>query len=231
MADDTKASPYAGVAQIAFAVLAGLAVFGFVDMAKHAEIRRACEPLVQLRPRYLGFDRAAPSFDLPGLNGNVRSADYAGKVVILHFWTKTCKPCLEELPYVAKFAEQLQGRRDVALITVTVDENPAAIADVLQTIFGDKPPPFPIAFDPENTVVRGKYGTKLFPETWMIDPNGAIRARFDGVPLAGEGCDVAWKSPLLFSAIDALRGPAVCDIVVDPKVDSRPEKLIASCRR
>lgn len=229
MADEKP--PYAGIAQIAFAIVAGLAVYGFVDMAKHAEIRRACEPLVQLRPRYLGFDKSAPDFNLPGLNGNVRLSDYKGKVVILHFWTKTCKPCLEELPFVAKFAEQIQGRKDVALITVTVDQNREDIADVLATVFGDKPPPFPIAFDPENSVVRAKYGTKLFPETWMLDPNGAIRARFDGVPLAGEGCDVAWKSPLLFSAIDALRAPAVCDIVIDPKLDSRPEKLIASCRR
>lgn len=222
---------FGGIAQIGFAVLAGLAVYGFVDMAKHAEIRRACEPLVQLRPRYLGHDRAAPDFNLPGLNGNVKLSDYAGRVVILHFWTKTCKPCLEELPYVAKFAEQIQGRKDVALITVTVDENREAIADVLQTVFGDKAPPFPIAFDPENTIVRAKYGTKLFPETWLVDPAGAIRARFDGVPLAGEGCDVAWKSPLLFSAIDALKGPAVCDITIDPKVDPRPDKLIAACRR
>jgi thiol-disulfide isomerase/thioredoxin len=199
-------------------------------MAKHAEIRRSCEPLVQLRPRYLGFDRAAPDFDLPTLDGTrVKLADYAGKVVILHFWTKTCKPCLEELPHVAKFAEQIRGRRDVALITVTIDENPAAIADVLQTIFAGSPPPFPIAFDPESTIVAGKYGTKLFPETWLIDPSGAVRARFDGVPLAGESCDVAWRSPILLSAIDSLRGPAVCDVVFDPK--QRPDKLIAACRR
>lgn len=230
MAEDK--SNLAGAVQLGFALLAGLAVYGFVDMAKHAEIRRACEPLVQLRPRYLGNDRSAPDFNLPGIDGKpVKLSDYAGRVVILHFWTKTCKPCLEELPFVAKFAEQIQGRKDVALITITVDENPAAIADVVQTVFGDKPPPFPIAFDPENTIVGAKYGTKLFPETWLLDTSGIIRARFDGVPLAGEGCEVAWKSPLLFSAIEALRGPAVCDISVDPKVDPRPEKLIAACRR
>src|SRR5687767_7916449 len=139
MADDKSK---AGIAQLAFALAAGLVVYGFVDMAKHAEIRRACEALVQLRPRYLGSNRSAPDFNLPGLTGNVRLSSYAGKVVILHFWTKTCKPCLEELPYLAKFAEQIQNRNDVALITVTVDENQAAIADVLQTVFGDKPPPF-----------------------------------------------------------------------------------------
>jgi len=220
------------LAQIGFAVLAGLAVYGFVDMAKHAEVRRACEPLVQLRPQYMGNDRSAPDFDLPALGGGrMKLSNYAGKVVILHFWTKTCKPCLEELPLLAQFAEQIKDRKDVALLTITIDQDAAAIADVLAVSFEGKAPNFAIAFDPENTVVRGKYGTKLFPETWMIDPQGVIRARFDGVPLAGETCEAAWKGSMVLSAIDALRGPAVCDIVVDPKVDPRPEKLIAPCRR
>lgn len=227
--DEKPQGPW--LAQIGFAVLAGLAVYGFVDMAKHAEIRRACEPLVQLRPQYLGYDKAAPDFDLPALGGGrVKLSDYRGKVVILHFWTKTCKPCLEELPLLAKFAEQLKDRKDVALIAVTIDENPQAIADVVAVSFEGKAPNFPIAFDPENSIVRGKYGTKLFPETWLIDTVGAIRARFDGVPMAGESCEPVWKGPMILSAIDALRGPAVCDIVVDPKVDPRPEKLIAPCR-
>ncbi|MBI2393922.1 MAG: TlpA family protein disulfide reductase [Deltaproteobacteria bacterium] len=230
MTEDKRQGPW--LAQVGFAVLAGLAVYGFVDMAKNAEIRRACEPLVQLRPQYLGYDRAAPAFDLPTIDGKrVKLSDHAGKVVILHFWTKTCKPCLDELPFVSKFAEQIKDRKDVVLITVTIDENPASIADVVQTVFEGKPPNVVIAFDPENAIVRDKYGTKLFPETWLIDPSGAIRARFDGVPMTGEQCDVAWNTPMLLSAIDALKGPAVCDIVVDPKLDPRPEKLIAPCRR
>lgn len=218
------------VVQVAFAILAGLAVYTFVDMAKQAEIRRACEPLVQLRPRYLGSDRSAPDFELPTLAGpKIRLADYRGKVVILHFWTKTCKPCLEELPHLAKFAEQIEGRSDVAILTVTIDDGPEAIRDLVATLFLGGKPPFPIAFDPESQVVGGKYGTKLYPETWFLDPQGTIRARFDGVPLAGEGCDVAWRSGLVISAIDALKGPAVCDIAIDPKRDP-PNRLVAPCR-
>jgi thiol-disulfide isomerase/thioredoxin len=219
--------------QVVFAALAGLVVYGFVDMAKHAEVRRACEPLVQLRPRYLGNDRLAPDFELQDLYGKpVRLSSYKGKVVILHFWTKTCKPCLEELPLLAKFAEQLRGRSDVAILTVTIDETPADIADVVAATFGKEPPPFPILFDPENKIVLGKYGTKLFPETWLLDRDQIIRARFDGVPQAGDQCDVAWRTPLMLSAIDALESPAVCDIVVDPKAHpNNPEKLIAPCRR
>ena len=218
--------------QLAFAAAAGFVVYGFVDMAKHAEARRACDSLVQLRPRYLGHERAAPDFDLSdGVGGRIKLASYRGKVVILHFWTKTCGPCLEELPLLAEFAQQVKDRKDVAILAVTIDESPASIRDTLKTVFGDAPPPFPIAYDPENKVVREKFGTKLFPETWLIDPAGIVRARFDGIPMAGEGCDVAWKSPLLLSAIDALEAPAVCDLTFDPKVDPRPEKLLAPCAR
>ena len=220
------------VVQIAFAVVAGVVVYGFVDMAKHAEMRRACDPLVQLRPRYLGADRIAPDFDLPdGNGGHVKLSSYRGKVVFLHFWTKTCEPCLEELPMVGQFAESVADRSDVAVVTVTIDKGPDEDRDVLTTMFGKKPPPFVIGFDADDAVVLGKYGTKLFPETWLIDARGIVRARLDGVPMAGEGCDVAWKSPLLLSAIDAMKSPAVCDISVDAKLDPRPNKLIASCRR
>jgi thiol-disulfide isomerase/thioredoxin len=232
MADGTGSRGAPWIIQLAFAVAAGFVVYCFVDMAKNAEIRRACDPLVQLRPRYLGHDRTAPEFDLSdGVGGRVKLSSYRGRVVILHFWTKTCAPCLEELPMLAEFAEQVKDRRDVAIIAVTIDEGPSAVKDTLATIFGDKPVPFVMAYDPENSVVRDKYGTKLFPETWLIDPAGIIRARFDGVPLAGEGCEVAWKTPLILSAIDALQAPAVCDLTFDPKANPAPERLLAPCRR
>ncbi len=231
MAEEERKTPH-WIIQLGFAVLAGLVVYGFVDMAKHAEVRRACDPLVQLRPRYMGFDRTAPDFDLSdGKGGRVKLSSFRGKVVILHFWTKTCQPCLEELPFVAQFADLVKNRGDVVVLAVTSDDGPEAVKDVLATVFEGKPPPLVVAYDPENTTVRDKYGTKLFPETWLVDPSGVIRARFDGIPMAGEACDIAWKNPLLLSAIDALKGPAICDITIDPKVDPRPERLIAPCHR
>lgn len=220
------------LAQIAFALLAGLAVYAFVTMARHAEARHACEPILQLRPQYVGADRTAPDFDLEdGKGGRIRLADHRGKVIILHFWTKTCAPCLEELPRIARFAEQIKNRKDVTLITVTIDDGPAAIKDVLAATFPDgSPPNFVIAYDRENAIVRGKYGTKLFPETWLVDPGGVVRARFDGEPRGGEGCDSAWNTALLLSAIDALKSPVKCDLVLDPKTDPNPEHRIAQCQ-
>ena len=241
MADGNRGAPW--FVQLAFAVAAGFVVYGFVDMAKHAEMRRACDSLVQLRPRYLGAERSAPDFDLPdGEGGHIRLSDLRGKIVILHFWSVTCDICMQELPLVAKFAELVKNRSDVVILTVTIDENPDAVkreltsklqGDVLALLYpeaGKPPRPFKIAYDADNAIVRGKFGTKLFPETWLLDRAGTVRARFDGIPFAGESCDVAWQSPLLLSAIEALEAPAVCDITFDPKIDSRPEKLIAPCR-
>lgn len=220
------------LAQLAFALVAGLTVYAFVMMARHAEARHSCEPLIQLRPNYLGADKLAPDFDLDdGKGGRIRMADHRGKVIILHFWTKTCAPCLEELPRIARFAETIKNRKDVSLITVTIDDGPESIKNVLLASFPDgSPPNFIIAYDRENAIVRGKYGTKLFPETWLIDEGGVIRARFDGEPHSGEGCESAWNGALLLSAIDSLKGPVKCDLVLDPKVDPNPEHRIAQCR-
>jgi peroxiredoxin len=220
------------IPQIAFAIVAGLAVYGFVDMAKNAEIRHACDSIVQLRPRYIGNDRSAPNFDLDdGKGGRVRLSDYKGKVVILHFWTKSCGPCLEELPNLAKFAELIKNRKDVAVVTVTIDEGPSVTQPVFDALFGKgNKPPFVVGYDPESSIVKGKYGTTLFPETWLIDPDGRIRARFDGVPRAGDACEEIWNGPLILSAIDALKSPMVCDVSVDPKTDPRVDHLIAPCR-
>lgn len=224
-------SQIAFVAQVAFAIAAGLVVYGFVDMAKHAEMRRACDSLIELRPRYLGADRTAPDFELKDMNGApVKLSSYRGKVVVLHFWTKTCRPCLEELPYVRDFAEKVKMRSDVVVLAVSTDEGPEDIKDVLQTTFGTKAPPMPMLFDPERKTVTDKFGTKLFPETWLIDKSGVIRARFDGVPMAGEGCEVAWSGPLILSAIDAIESPTICDVTIDPKVDPKPDHLVAPCR-
>ncbi|WP_437967048.1 hypothetical protein WMF04_47140 [Sorangium sp. So ce260] len=48
-------------------------------------------------------------------------------------------------------------------------------------------PPFPVLFDPDARVVLDEYGTQLSPETWILDPDGILRARFDGEALRRGG--------------------------------------------
>ncbi|MFT3773908.1 MAG: TlpA disulfide reductase family protein [Minicystis sp.] len=170
----------ATLAQLVFIAIAAIAVYSFVGAAQRDMKRTSCTALCKLAPAYAGSNRVAPDFELKDMGGNsVRLSQYRGKVVFLNFWTKTCNPCLEEMPSIAELARIAQGRKDFVVLTVSTDEGPEAVRDTLRVILGGDPP-FPVLFDPDSKIVLEKYGTRLFPETWVIDPNGVIRARFDG---------------------------------------------------
>jgi peroxiredoxin len=195
---------FADIAQLGFVVLASFGVYGFVASAQEGEARRACSALCALRPNYSAQNRLAPSFELPALDGGkVRLSDYRGKAVILNFWTKTCQPCLEEMPSIANLAKALRDHPRVALLTISTDETFDDVRATMKSVLGFDAP-FPILLDPDADIVTGKYGTKLFPETWFIDENGVIRARFDG--------QRDWASPLTIDLANSLVGATHCDV-------------------
>ena len=200
-------SPLFAVAQVAFVVVAALFVYSFVGVTKEGETRRVCSAPCYLHPDYLGAERRAPSFSLRDMQGKtVTLESLKGKVVVLNFWTKTCGPCLEEMPELAEFTKVLRDRRDVVVLAVSTDEGPEDVKPTLQTVLRE-PPPFAVLFDPDLRVVRDKYGTRLFPETWFIDKEGVIRARFDGAR--------DWNNPLFVNFVDALRGGEYCPVKID----------------
>jgi thiol-disulfide isomerase/thioredoxin len=199
---------FAKLVELAFIGCAALGVYGFVTAAKDGETRRSCTSLCALRPEYAARNRVAPDFELPSINGKkVRLSSYRGKVVILNFWTKTCRPCLEEMPSIADLAKALKAHPNVALVTVTTDDDAKDARDTLKSVLGGGDPPFEVLIDAESSVVREKYGTKLFPETWFIDQQGVIRARFDG--------GRAWATPMTIDLAESLNNPIVCEVAFD----------------
>lgn len=195
------------VAQVAFVVVASLFVYGFVSVTKDGEARRVCSAPCLLRPDYMAAERRAPNFVLKDLRGNtVTLESLRGKVVVLNFWSKTCGPCLEEMPDLAELTKIMRDRPDVAILAVSVDEGPDEVNPTLKTVLREEPP-FAVLFDPDSKVVGDKYGTRLYPETWFIDKRGVIRARFDGAR--------EWNSPLMVNYIDALRAGDYCDVKID----------------
>jgi peroxiredoxin len=196
---------FAKVVELVFIGCAALGVYGFVSAAKDGETRRSCTSLCALRPEYAARNRLAPDFELPSITGGkVKLSSYRGKTVILNFWTKTCRPCLEEMPSIADLAKALKAHPNVALVTVTTDESAADARDTLRSVLGGGEAPFPVLIDAEATVVRDTYGTKLFPETWFIDQQGVIRARFDG--------GRSWATPLTIDLAESFGNPLACDV-------------------
>ncbi|HWA73423.1 MAG TPA: TlpA disulfide reductase family protein [Polyangiaceae bacterium] len=192
------------IAQVGFIAFAAAGVYGFVSAAQDGETRRVCSALCALRPNYADRNRTAPDFELPALSGGkVRLSDYRGKTVILNFWTKTCRPCLEEMPSIANLARSLRDHPDVVLLTVSTDDSLEDARDTLRSVLGVDPP-FPVLLDIDSKVVGEKYGTKLYPETWFIDPRGVIRARFDG--------QRDWASALSVDLAESFHGILTCDV-------------------
>ncbi len=195
------------LAHLLFVAAAAILVYSFVNVAREGETRRQCGPVCLLRPDYAGADRVAPNFTLKGMKGEtVTLASLRGKVVVLNFWTKTCGPCLEEMPEFADLTRILRSRDDVVVLAVSTDEGPEAVKDTLRSILREETPPFTVLFDPEAEVVGGKYGTHLFPETWIIDKRGVIRARFDGAR--------KWSDAAVVELVDQVRHNGYCKVEV-----------------
>ena len=203
--DETTKRGVMTFAQLAFVACAAVAVYSFVTVAREGEKRRSCAAECLVRPDYAGAERMVPSFTLKDMAGKDVSLDaYRGKVVVLNFWTKSCGPCLEEMPSIAELAHILQPKADVAVVTVSTDEGPADVADTLKSVLREEPP-FAVLFDPDGEkVVSAKFGTKLFPETWIIDKRGVVRARFDG--------GREWSNPAVVELVDQLRGGEYCPL-------------------
>lgn len=139
---------------------------------------------------YYGATLGAPDFTLRDREGKPwKLSDQRGKVVVLNFWTVTCKPCVEEMPSLVELAAIAKDRPGIEVVAVTTDESWEAIETIM-------PPnlPLKVLFDPKREVVGGMFGTRMFPETWIIDAAGVIRLRVDGPR--------EWNSALSIDAIE-----------------------------
>lgn len=197
----------AALAQLAFIAVAALAVYLFVTAAQDGEARSACTALCALAPQYANRDRAAPDFELPNLDGKrVKLSSYRGKTVVLNFWTKTCRPCLEEMASLEEFGDLLRTEGVAELVTISTDPTAEDARATLRAVLGHEPR-FVTLVDPDANIVNGKFGTTLFPETWMIDPSGVIRVRIDG------GRD--WSSSMALDVARMVSRPEGCGIAFD----------------
>ncbi len=140
---------------------------------------------------YLGNDRLVPDFELQDQAGNTfRMSETRGRVVVLNFWTITCGPCIEEMPSLVELARIFADRDDVELVTISTDRS----WDEVRTVM---PPgaPLRVLLDQDRSVVRGRFGTRMYPETWIVDRRGVVRLRIDGAR--------AWSSAIAVDAIES----------------------------
>jgi peroxiredoxin len=123
----------------------------------------------------VGEGHPAPDFRLSALDGGEQSlSSLRGRVVLLNFWATWCKPCEDEMPAMQRLHETLAGE-DFALFAVSVDEGD----DEVRAFRDRLALRFPILRDPGKRAA-GAYQTFRFPESWLIDREGVVVARYVG---------------------------------------------------
>jgi peroxiredoxin len=181
----TPARIAAGLGGLVLALFLGYQLRALASVQVAREQAGACLPLapiVQQGP--------APDFSLPDPSGKLVSlASFRGKVVFLNFWLSSCKPCEEEMPGMERLRRSLAAK-GVEMVAITADDNWDDVTRLLKKVFPAGRTGMVLLKDPEKKVATA-YGTKLFPETYLIDRQGRLRFYFNnardwGTPAARE---------------------------------------------
>ena len=158
-----------GVLFIGIVIAAALVVILFLGLGKDPAVIRS--PLI---------DKAAPAFALRevGTNNTIDISQYRGKPLIINFWATWCGPCWEEHPVLVANARLLQP--NVQFLGVVFQDKEDKILGFLQ----QRGTAYPTVVDDRGKTAIA-YGVGGVPETYFVDANGVIRAKFTG-PMSGD---------------------------------------------
>ncbi|MDQ6837040.1 MAG: TlpA family protein disulfide reductase [Actinomycetota bacterium] len=146
-----------GVAMVA--LVAALAV------SRPASETLAASPLI---------GRRAPEVRGPGVGGGSwQVSQFRGQWVLLNFLASWCVPCQEEMPDLGRFDAEHARNGDARVIGVRYDP-----ADRnLERFLAIHRAAWPVIVDSAAVVA---YGVSGIPESYLIDPQGVVRAKIVG---------------------------------------------------
>ena len=119
---------------------------------------------------------AFPPLLLPRFDGGQASlGEYRGKLVILNIWATWCPPCRAELPSLDRLAARLDPRR-FAVLGLSVDSE----KDIALEFLRAQGIRFPNFIDADQRISRDILGIQVYPDTFLIDPQGRLLRRIVG---------------------------------------------------
>jgi cytochrome c biogenesis protein CcmG/thiol:disulfide interchange protein DsbE len=116
------------------------------------------------------IDKPAPQFVLSDGAHSVDLSKLRGRIVVLNLWATNCAPCVEELPSLLELQKKMP---QLAVVAVSWDEDPAAYQNFLTRHHVDL-----LTIRNPDQSIANLYGTKLIPETYIIDRHGILRRKF-----------------------------------------------------
>ena len=123
-----------------------------------------------------------------GKTVSIRS--FRGKVLVLNFWATWCPPCRREMPSLEQLSRTLDPAR-FAVIGVSADEDAFLAEEFLrQNNIG-----FANFFDRGGKIAK-QLGMQVYPETFLIGPDGILLQRVPGLQ--------DWSSPAMVAQLENL---------------------------
>jgi cytochrome c biogenesis protein CcmG/thiol:disulfide interchange protein DsbE len=175
---------------IIIAVLVGLMAYG---LTLYMDTRTPKAPQITMVPSdvitTLNDAPAAKPFSFTDYEGRTHALeDFKGKIVILNFWASWCAPCIKEFPMLINTVEQRPD--DVVLIALSSDMDEDSMNRFIKRKLalpeGAAKDSILIAFDENQTITQGLYGTTKLPETYLIDREQNMRAKIIGADWESE---------------------------------------------
>jgi len=119
--------------------------------------------------------KTAPEFALQAV-GSKQTIDLSqlrGKPAVVNFWATWCGPCYQEHPTLVENARMLGG--NVQFVGIVFNDT----EDKIQAFLNERGSAYPTLLDTEGKTAQA-YGVGGVPETFFLDANGKIVAKYSG---------------------------------------------------
>lgn len=133
--------------------------------------------LLFISPVYGGINEKMPEFELPSaLDGEVvKSADFAGKVLLVTFFATWCPPCRQEVPTFIELQNDY-GPKGFSVIGLSVDDRGSS---VVAKMMKKEKVNYPVLMAKGKTA-RDFGGIVGIPISFLVNKQGIIVKRYTG---------------------------------------------------
>jgi len=112
-----------------------------------------------------------PAFSLSDLQGKIwKLADLNGKATLINVWTTWCPPCRAENIEFQKLYEKLKDRKDIALLSLNVDDSVGLVAPYMT----ENHYTFPVILGKDLMEATGV--ENAVPQNWFFTPAAKLEA-------------------------------------------------------